>query len=213
LQTRHTRFAVFALAVFLVGCGPSRVIVQGEFPEPLIQPLPMTVGVWYEESFSGHEFFDDGSKRRESSWGVVTGEAQVAMWDSLLKGMFTKVVNLAEPPSSEHVPAGVDAVIIPHIEELQYALPKHTHIKVYEIWMRYRIELVTPEGEPITKWKMTSYGKTPTAFLQSDEAAINLAAVMALRDAAANFATNLEKVPGFEDWAQQRAPTNDGGRE
>ncbi|HEY6132237.1 MAG TPA: hypothetical protein VIV27_09465 [Halioglobus sp.] len=37
-------------------------------------------------------------------------------------------------------------VLIPHVEELQYAIPIHT--RVYEIWMRYRIELVTPEGPP-----------------------------------------------------------------
>ena len=47
--------------------------------------------------------------------------------------------------------------------------------------MRYRFELVTPDGTPIAEWTMTSYGKTPTAMLQSDQQAVNLAAVMALR--------------------------------
>ena len=92
--------------------------------------------------------------------------------------------------------------MIPHVEELQYAIPAHTNIKVYEIWMRYRFELVMPDGTEITQWTMSSYGKTPTAFLQSDQEAVNLAAVMALRDAGANFAAHFTEVPGVQEWLQ-----------
>jgi hypothetical protein len=94
--------------------------------------------------------------------------------------------------------------LIPTVDELQYAIPAHTNVKVYEIWMRYRYELVTNTGEPIADWTMTSYGKTPTAFLQSDEAAVNLAAVIALRDAGANFATNFTQVPAVREWLEQQ---------
>jgi len=51
---------------------------------------------------------------------------------------------------------------------------------------------------------MTSYGKTPTAFLQSDEEAVNLAAVMALRDAGAHFVTSFARVPAVSDWLRAR---------
>ena len=98
----------------------------------------------------------------------------------------------------------VDAVLIPHVDELQYAIPTHTNVKVYEIWMRYRYELVTTSGEPIADWTMTSYGKTPTAFLQSDEAAVNLAAVVALRDAGANFIVNFTRVPAVREWLTEK---------
>jgi hypothetical protein len=94
----------------------------------------------------------------------------------------------------------VNAVLIPHVDELQYAIPQHTNIKVYEIWMRYRFELVTTSGEPIAEWTMAAYGKTPTAFLRSDQAAVNLAAVMALRDAGANFATSFIRIPDVAAW-------------
>jgi hypothetical protein len=49
---------------------------------------------------------------------------------------------------------------------------------------------------------MTAYGKTPTAFLQSDEAAVNLAAVVALRDAGAHFATSFTRVPEVAAWME-----------
>ena len=193
------------LLALLVGCGPAQVVVEGNFPPPLMEPLPLTMGVWYGEDFSTHEFFDEAKSRSESSWIVKTGEAQVQMWDTLLSGMFNDIIAMKGQPGAGQMNQVVDAVLIPHVEELQYAIPAHTNIKVYEIWMRYRFELVTAGGQPIAEWTMSSYGKTPTAFLQSDEAAVNLAAVMALRDAGANFATNFTRVPAVQDWLQQKS--------
>ena len=97
----------------------------------------------------------------------------------------------------------VDAVLIPRIQELQYAIPAHTNVKVYEIWMRYGFELVTTGGQPIAEWSMTAYGKTPTAFLQSDEEAVRLAGVVALRDAGAHFVTSFLKVPEVAVWLEE----------
>ena len=194
--------AVAILLVVLAGCGPAQVVVEGNFPAPLIKPLPLTLGLWYGDDFSKHEFFDEAKGRKESSWIVTTGAAQVQMWNSLLAGMFEKVVHLKDKPEPGQKARAVDAILIPHVEELQYAIPAHTNIKVYEIWMRYRFELVTPDGNVITQWTMSSYGKTPTAFLQSDQEAVNLAAVMALRDAGANFAAHFTEVPGVQEWLQ-----------
>lgn len=193
-----------ALLCLLAGCGPERVVVRGEFPPPLIEPLPITLGVWMDNDFTKHEIFDEAKSRNESSWVVNTGEAQVQMWNTLLAGMFTRVVHLSSAPGPGAADAAVDAVLIPHVEELQYAIPAQTQVKVYEIWMRYRFELVTAQGAPIAEWRMSSYGKTPTAFLQSDQEAVNLAAVMALRDAGAHFATTFTKQPAVRAWLQQK---------
>ena len=196
------------LLALLTGCGPTTVMVQGDFPQPLMEPLPMTVGVWYPEEFANHEFFDEAKSRSESGWVVNTGEAQVAMWDQLLEGMFYELVHMKGKPAPGQMNQVVNAVLIPHVDELQYAIPQHTNIKVYEIWMRYRFELVTTAGESIAEWTMPAYGKTPTAFLRSDEAAVNLAAVMALRDAGANFATSFARVPAVTEWMNGRPVGN-----
>jgi hypothetical protein len=193
-----------AALILLAGCGTKEVNVQGQFPEPLMTKLPLTLGIWYGEDFRNHEFFDEAKSRQDSEWLVKTGDAQVQMWDTLLNGMFVTVVPMRANPGPDVLNQIVDAVLIPHVDELQYAIPAHTNVKVYEIWMRYRYELVTTSGEPIADWTMTSYGKTPTAFLQSDEAAVNLAAVIALRAAGANFATNFTRVPAVREWLEQK---------
>ena len=195
--------AIAIVAGLLAACGPNEVVVKppaGEFPQPLMEPLPLVVGVWYTEDFAGHEFFDEAKGRAESSWIVRTGDAQVQMWDNLYGAMFNELVHMKGKPAPNQMNEVVNAVLIPHVEELQYAIPTHTNVKVYEIWMRYRFELVTVDGKTIAEWTMPAYGKTPTAFLRSDEAAVNLAAVMALRDAGANFAVTFERVPEVAAW-------------
>lgn len=188
----------------LAGCGARQVVVEGNFPEPLMSPLPLNMGVWYNEEFANHEFFDEAKGRADSTWIVKTGAAQMQMWDTVLAGVFSNLEHMKNAPGSAEMNQIVDAVLIPKVEELQYAIPAHTNVKVYEIWMRYRFDMVTTQGEEIASWTMTSYGKTPTAFMQSDEAAVNLAAVVALRDAGANFATNFTRIPAVREWLEQR---------
>ncbi len=209
LSTTTARFLVLTGALLLAACGSPQVIVEGKFPAPLMEPEPLDLGIWYTEEFRNHVFSEAGKKKSGGGWVVETGAAQVQMWDSLLAGMFENIVYLTEPPGTGAV-APVDAVLIPHVAELQYAIPAHTNVKVYEIWMRYRFELVTPTGDALGEWEMTSYGKTPTAFLQSDEAAVNGAAIMALRDAGANFATSFERVPAVKAWLSQRGAAAGG---
>ena len=196
--------ACLVALLLLSACGANKVVVEGNFPKPLMTELPLSIGVWYPEEFRSHEFTDMAKNPRDSSWVVKTGEAQMQMWDTVLGGMFQNFEQMRAAPGPGVLNQVVDAVLIPHVAELQYAIPAQTHVKVYEIWMRYRFELVTNSGEPIAEWTMTAYGKTPTAFLQSDTAAVNLAAVMALRDAGANFVTSFIRVPELSDWLESK---------
>ena len=205
ISAPDTRLALAAIVLALLSaCGPAQVDVKGNFPAPLMEPLPLSIGIWYPEEFANHEFSEEAKSREESGWIVKTGEAQVQMWDALFDGMFYQLVHMKGEPGPGQMNQVVDAVLVPHVEELQYAIPAHTSVKVYEIWMRYRFQMMTTGGEQIAEWTMTSYGKTPTAFMQSDEGAVNLAAVMALRDAGANFATNFTRGPEVQDWLQEK---------
>jgi hypothetical protein len=204
------RYLLMLGGLLLAGCGVNEVVVQGQFPQPVLDKLPITLGVYYDPEFRNHEFFDQASSRGESDWVVRTGAAQTQMYDTLLGGMFENIVMLNELPREDRVAAvgeaAADAVLVPHVDELQYSIPRHTKINVFEIWIRYRYQLYAPDGELLADWTMTSYGKTPTAFLQTAEGAVNLAAVVALRDAGANFALNFTSVPEVKLWMESREP-------
>ena len=202
------RLLTVALALLLGACA-NNVVVHGTFPTPVLEKLPYTLGVYYDPDFRNHEFFEEATTREETDWLVKTGDAQVQMYNTLLPGMFEKIVLLNNLPRRDRVEAvaeqQVDAILVPHVAELQYSIPDHTKINVFGIWMRYRYELYSPDGELLADWTMTAYGKTPTAFLQSAEGAVNLAAVVALRDAGANFALNFTRVPEVKLWMESMA--------
>ena len=195
------------------------MIVQGDFPTPLIEKLNHTLGVYYEDEFKSHEIFDEAKSRGQADWRIKTGEAQIRLWNLIFSGVFSKTLTLSEKPSSEKPAEGVDVIIVPHVEELQYAIPSHTQVKVYEIWMRYRFELINAAGEPLGDWKMTAYGKTPQNLVmgieggQSKEEAINLAAIMALRDAGAHFVTSFRRAEPIALWLDGLAAGEDDPNE
>ena len=205
---------LLCLTLLGAGCATKQVVVEGNFPAPLLDPLPITLGVIYPSAFAEHEFFDEAKGRAESDWLVKTGEAQVEFWDILFTGMFDEVVHIRDWETLQTRGADIDGVLIPAIAELQYTIPTHTNVKIYEIWMRYQFQLVDISAihqqedgalsfnpdERLASWPITAYGKTPTAFLQTDEEAVNLAAVVALRDAGAHFVTTFGATPDVTMW-------------
>ena len=205
---------LLCLTLLGAGCASKQVVVEGNFPTPLMDPLPITVGVIYPQAFAEHEFFDEAKGRAESDWLVKTGEAQVEFWDKVFNGMFAEVVHIRDWQTVQTRGGGIDGVIIPAISDLQYTIPTHTNVKIYEIWMRYDFRLVDISAihlqedgaltvnpdERLAAWPITAYGKTPTAFLQTDEEAVNLAAVVALRDAGAHFITTFGAMPDIAAW-------------
>ena len=198
----------------LAACTSKEVIVEGSFPTPLVDPVPVSVGVLFTQEFKEHELVDDATGRGEVSWRVSTGTAQVEFWSTLFPAFFQNVVLIESYEDLQTY--DVDAILIPKVADVQYAIPLYTNVKVYEIWMRYNLALVEPEQiideenaaislenmQPFAEWPLTAYGKTPTAFMQRDIDAVNLAAVMALRDAGANFITTFLRVPGVMDWIE-----------
>ena len=50
---------VLFVSIFLTGCGAQQVIVSSQFPQPVVDPLPLTVGVHFSDEFKSHTFVDD----------------------------------------------------------------------------------------------------------------------------------------------------------
>lgn len=185
----------------LAACGVNNVVIEGSFPTPNIEPLPMTVAVYYDDAlrqFSYIEYSETG----QEEYNIESGVSHIALFDAILPAMFSEVLvvnSLEEARSAE-----VDAVFAPAIEEFQLALPAKTKLDVYEVWIKYNMRLVSADGESIADWVLTSYGKTPTATFRSEEAAINDAAIVALRDLASSFSLSFTQVPEVRDWLTSR---------
>lgn len=202
LIERFTKGAILAISLgMLVACGVSNVTVTGDYPTPNVEKLPLRLAVLYDEAlreFSYIEYSETGTEE----FDIRSGQSHVDLFDAILPAMFDQVVLVGS--MEEAGTADVDAVFAPAIEEFQLALPYKTKLDVYEVWIKYNMRLMSAEGDYIADWVVTSYGKTPTETFRSNEAAINEAAYIALRDLASSFTRQFSGVPEVRDWLASR---------
>lgn len=192
-----TRARLFLSVLLLESCGVSNVTIEGSFPTPNISKLPLTVAVYYDDAlreFAYLEYSETGAEE----FNIESGQSHIELFNAVLPAMFEEVLVVDSMEAAEG--RGVDAVFAPLIEEFQLALPAKTKLDVYEVWIKYNMRLVTAEGDYIADWVLTSYGKTPTETFRTTEAAINDAAVVALRDLASSFSLSFTQVPEVRDW-------------
>ncbi|MEE4301574.1 MAG: hypothetical protein V2J24_19205 [Pseudomonadales bacterium] len=200
---RPTRIVALLLALTMAGCTTTAVEVEGRFPsEAVIERLPLAMGVYFDESFSSFTLEEPVPQRGD--WNIAIGTAQVAMFRSVLPAMFDRVVEVEGPATA----ANVDAVLVPRVDDMQFAIPFQTKSNFFEVWIRYQLTLTEPgTGRIIASWPLTAYGRTRDAMLESAEAALKQAAVIALRDAAAFLAIDFTGTRELEPWlAEKLAP-------
>ena len=196
-QNMYFSGALLFVALALSGCGVSNVVIEGSFPTPNINKIPVAVAVYYDDAlreFSYMEYSETG----QEEFNIESGQSHIELFNAVLPAMFDQVifVDSMEDARAE----GVDAVFAPAIEEFQLALPTKTKLDVYVVWIKYNMRLLTLEGDYIADWILTSYGKTPTETFGSVVAGINEAAIVALRDLASSFSLSFGQVPEVRDW-------------
>jgi len=201
-NTGLNRSLLLLLLLFgLSSCGVSNVVIDGSFPTPNINKMPIAIAVYYDDALKDFAYLEY-SETGQEEFNIESGKSHVQLFNVVLPAMFDRVVFV---DSMEEVPTlGVDAVFAPAIEEFQLALPMKTKLDVFEVWIKYNMRLLTPTGDYIADWVLTSYGKTPTETFRSAEGAINDAAVVALRDLASSFALSFNQVPEVRDWLNNR---------
>ncbi|NQZ09970.1 MAG: hypothetical protein HRT35_22705 [Algicola sp.] len=189
------------LVLLLSGCA-TKVEVSGNFPTPVFHQMPLTVGVYYPPTFSQYTYHETNENRSDRTFGI--GSAQVKLFQTILPSIFKSVVPMTSV-NTPNLEQPVDLVLTMTVDDFQYTVPGDTRIDMYEVWIKYNMQLFDPQGQLIADWILTAYGKSPTAMLKSEGAAINEAMIVALRDAGAGFAMSFDKVPEIRQWLQHRA--------
>lgn len=187
-------------AAFLVsGCNNSLSLKTAiEVPEPQISKLPVTVGVYYEDELKNHVYTEDSEDR--PGWKIDTGESQIEFFNRILPAMFQDVKQVAQPNDS----GGLDAVLAPHVEDMQFALPRETGTDLYEAWIKYRLNLYDQAGVAIANWTISGYGKSAPEFLGSRDEGLMQAINAAFRDAGARLALSFTRNEEVKKWLSEK---------
>lgn len=187
------------LFLMLAGCQQSTSLkVDSEIPAPLLTQLPVSMGVLYNEQLRNYVYEENSDER--PNWKINSGESHVALFNQVLPSMFQEVREVAGIPTD----TAVDAVLLPNVEEMQFALPGETRTDFYEAWIKYDMKLYNKAGDQIASWPVTGYGKSSTQFMKSRDKGLNAAVNQALRDAGAKFALGFPKINGVDAWLAEK---------
>ena len=198
LFRRIRRLSMAPVCAVLAGCSTS-LVVDADFPRPLVEPLPVRIGVLYDEALSN--FAHEEKIPQQSSYSIQLGEANVSMLNQLFSSMFIATEPVVELPLEAGAHQRIDAVIRPELERFEFDVPVQRTDEFVEVWMQYQLRLYQPDGELIAEWPVTGYGKAEHG---NKGAALHRAAVVAMREVGAEISTEFSAQPAVEYWLEEK---------
>jgi hypothetical protein len=207
-RIRSLRFwSAVATGVLLAACSSS-VIVESKFPSPLVEALPVKMGILIPEELYNYIYTEE--IRDESLWTIALGDANVAMFTPLFAKMFQETHNVDAVPLASNGDS-LDGVLKPTIEKFEFDIPTNEKNKFVEVWIQYQLTLFEPNGNTIVAWPVSGYGKHELGHSKED--AVQRAAITAMREVGAAIATKFAQQPQIKSWLaeKQHGPTADVG--
>lgn len=172
------------------GCGAS-VPIAVSIPEPVVDALPLTVGVYYDQEFSQYTYTE---KATGTDWSINLGDSTTRMFDRVLSKAFANVVHLDTLPANGETVPGVDLVLKPTVDEYAFLTPVDAGVDFYSVSIRFQLNAYAPNGAAIDQWNINSYGRTRAKKLSAKDS-LGTATDLALRDAAGTMALDFKQRP------------------
>ena len=169
-------------------------------PAPLLEPIPVSIGVRFPENFK--DFSHEEEVLGGEQWTINLGGANEKLFTELFGYMFENVTVLG--PDDDPYAMGLDAYIEPSIDAFEFSLPAQTRTNAFAVWVRYRIKVWDSSGDQIANWPSAAYGKSESTMM-GGSAALQRAAVLAMRDAAALMIEKLDRETGVGSTRARRA--------
>lgn len=194
-------------AVVSLGLGCTTTLhIDAAVPRPLVETLPLDVGVHYRDSFRDYGFTGEAAGD-DSSWDIELGSAQIRLFNQLFKTQFRKVTRVDDLRSIPD-PARIDVVLEPAIEEYSLRTPWGTGTDFYDVTIRYSLSFYSPDGELIARWPFEGHGRSRSSFFSNNES-VEKATIAAMRDAATVLILELGDKPEVKALLQVKQ-TRDG---
>jgi len=175
----HTATFCVAVVYLLAGCAQS-VEVKTDFPEPLVETLPLQVGLRYSEEFLQYRYAEDLPD--DVTWSFSIGESNRKLFDRIFNRLMARAVEVGEGDPLD----GLDAVIEPSVVALEFSLPRQSRSDQYAVWIRYMLRVVSTDGELISELPISAYGQSDSKLLKGDDS-MRQATIRAMRDAAVSI--------------------------
>ena len=187
MKNRLAELLACAVVLGVTGCGNVLVQPQAELPPPLIDSLPVTIGVHYPEEFRSYAHKET---RYQLDYEIDLGPAHVIKLTRLLAAMFDKVIEVDDPTRALEVDPDIVFVLEPRFEDYAFLTPRDMVGESYTVTIRYRVDLYDPRGERVDAYVFTGFGRQKSGNFSGTEPLLR-ATQRAMRDAGAKLAVEL----------------------
>ena len=179
------------IVCLLAGCA-QQVVINTTFPEPIVESLPINVGVRYTDAFRQYTYTEDVPN--DVKWSFALGDANVLMFDSALNSMFRSVTAVSTPGGTGATFDELQVIIEPEIEAGEWSLPRQSRSDQYGAWIRYIIRLYAPDGTLQASWPLSAYGQSDSRMLRGSNS-MESAVIQAMRDGIASVVIGFTLAP------------------
>jgi len=196
--------ALLLALLVLAGCASvTSVTPSTVLPTPVAEPHPGSAVLLLDEQFRGERRTPNATTQIDL--GAAHSAAFVTIFTALIEQLSVADV-LPESLANGQI------LIRPRLREVQVAAPSETYLNVYEVWLKYSLQLYNDQLELIDEWFMPAYGKTPDNFMLSRGNAIHRATDTALRDVGAKLLIDFHRIQSLSQWRNSQPNVAVGGQ-
>jgi hypothetical protein len=198
LSRTQLQALVVLTSLLLTSCSTS-VWVEADFPQPLVNRLPVRMGLILDDDLLDYVHYEE--LPRQAAYTIQIGEANELMLVQLFQSMFTDIEQFNDFSLIQTNIAEIDGVLWPELERFEFDVPLGQRDEFVEVWIQYVIKLYETDGQLVTEWPVSGYGK---AEMVDREEALNRAIVVAMREVGATISTKFSDQPDLRNWLQGR---------
>ena len=140
---------VWALGLLLAGCGSSIFPIQPNVPAPVVEPVPVLVGVYYADALRNHGC-TGGKDTFDFGWTVAMGPPSIAMFDGLFAAMFHEIETVDTRPGATPTPRDVIEV---RLTEFDGCDARRPIVGIATVRVAYEAILWSAQGRELTRWR------------------------------------------------------------
>jgi hypothetical protein len=174
-------------AVGLAGCGAIQVKPDQPLPHALMKPMQAHVGLVLDGELRA---FRHEETRGGRDWKVELGPGHVHLMESMFAASISAVDTFKSIDEAKAA-TGIQALFQPAIEQFSFATDSETTGGYWAVTIRYRIGVLSPQGEPVDSLTLTGYGSSLGAGGAGPS--LTRATGVAMRDAASKFLVQLPR--------------------
>lgn len=177
---------LFLLA--LAGCSSTVMMEDPTIPPPRVEKMPLDVALRVPAEFK--QFVHEENILGKEAWSIDLGGANETFFTQLFGYLFNSLTVIG--PDDDARDYEFDALIEPTIDGFEFSVPNQSKTETFAVWIRYRLRIYDREGTNASNWTVSAYGKSQKEGLNGS-AALQRAALLAMRDAAALIIMQLDK--------------------